>query len=109
MGKTEIPASAPASRPAERDPQVFLKSILDGIRDYAVAALDPDGTIRTWNGGAERLYGYAAPDAIGRGIAILWPQETLTAVPFSVIADTARRAGGWDAEIDHSRRDGTRF
>ncbi len=38
----------------------------------AVLSLDTDGAIRTWNAGAERLYGYAAAEAIGHdGAALL--------------------------------------
>ena len=41
----------------------------------AIFSIDPDRTIRTWNPGAERLYGYAAAEALGQRISILCPDH----------------------------------
>lgn len=37
----------------------------------AILLMSPDGTIRTWNRGAERLFGYAAGEAVGRAVGDL--------------------------------------
>ena len=39
----------------------------------AIYSLDADGTITTWNKAAERLYGYASDEVIGRKVDILYP------------------------------------
>ena len=41
----------------------------------AIFSIDPDLTIKTWNGGAERLYGYTALEAIGRSLQIVCPEQ----------------------------------
>jgi two-component system sensor kinase FixL len=41
--------------------------------DDAMVAKDLDGTILSWNGGAERIYGYAAAEAVGRPIYLIVP------------------------------------
>src|SRR5436190_19661708 len=41
----------------------------------AIFSIDPDLTIKTWNGGAERLYGYSAAGAIGRRLSVICPDE----------------------------------
>lgn len=41
----------------------------------AVLGNDLDGNVTDWNRGAERLYGYAASEMIGRNVAILVPRE----------------------------------
>ncbi len=41
----------------------------------AIFATDLEGTIVTWNAGAEALYGYCARDVIGRAVGILFPAE----------------------------------
>jgi PAS domain S-box-containing protein len=46
----------------------------------AIVSLAPDGTIRTWNAAAERLFGYAASEAIGQPVAMLAPHDALQAL-----------------------------
>jgi PAS domain S-box-containing protein len=43
--------------------------------DDAIIGKDLNGTVLTWNTGAERLYGYAADEAIGKCITMLEPNE----------------------------------
>ena len=41
----------------------------------AIFSIDPDLIIQTWNGGAERLYGYSAAEAIGSPLKTICPDE----------------------------------
>ncbi len=43
--------------------------------DDAIISKSPDGTILTWNPGAERMYGYSEAEAVGQSISILIPQD----------------------------------
>jgi PAS domain S-box-containing protein len=43
--------------------------------DDAVVGTDPHGTITTWNKAAERIFGYAAAEAVGRPIGVLVPPD----------------------------------
>ncbi|MEU3461183.1 PAS domain S-box protein [Streptomyces sp. NPDC006733] len=51
-----------------------LAVLVESSQD-AILAKTLDGTITYWNAAAQRLYGYAAEDAIGRSIAMLAPPE----------------------------------
>jgi len=44
-----------------------------GFTQDAVNGVDRDGVINVWNPGAERLYGYAASEAIGQSISLIYP------------------------------------
>src|SRR5689334_22153270 len=52
----------------------ILAAIVESSDD-AMIAKDLDGTILSWNQGAERMYGYPAEEAIGRHISLIVPPE----------------------------------
>jgi diguanylate cyclase (GGDEF)-like protein/PAS domain S-box-containing protein len=49
--------------------------------DDAIISKALDGTIQTWNGGAERMYEYSAVEAIGKPISIIFPDEEWNEIP----------------------------
>jgi len=58
---------------AERD-QSFLEAVIASAED-AIISKDLDGIITTWNGAAERLFGYMAHEVIGKSGTILIPSD----------------------------------
>ena len=90
----------PAARP-EDDEALRL-----GLDVAAVVVRSPEGVIRHWSAGAERLFGYGAAEAVGR------VAHELLRTRF---AEGGRRAasaelmqtGHWHGELRHRRRDGS--
>ena len=71
-----------AQRRMEREKanQLLMARLLASIvetSDDAIVSKSLDGTIQTWNAGAQRLFGYSPEQAIGRHISILIPPERL--------------------------------
>ena len=52
----------------------LLAAIIEHTDD-AIFSKDPDGTITSWNKGAERLYRYSASEAIGMSVGELVPAD----------------------------------
>jgi PAS domain S-box-containing protein len=66
------PSLAPFSDPVGM--QEMLAAIVESSDD-AIISKDLNGTIMSWNKGAERVFGYAAEEAIGRPITMLLPPD----------------------------------
>src|SRR4051812_40591519 len=43
-----------------------MRLLVDGMRDYAIISVDPDGLVGSWNAGAEKLFGWTADEVRGR-------------------------------------------
>ncbi len=57
-----------------------LASIIDSSED-AILAKGLDGTVTSWNRGAERIYGYTAEEVIGKNIGMLVPDDRPEEIP----------------------------
>ncbi len=53
-----------------------FKALIDSSDD-GIISKDVRGVIRTWNAGAERIFGYSAQEAIGQHVSMLFPPERL--------------------------------
>jgi PAS domain S-box-containing protein len=57
-----------------QEARVHLAAIVESSDD-AILSKDLDGIIRTWNGGAERIFGYSAQEIIGKPVLTIIPAE----------------------------------
>jgi PAS domain S-box-containing protein len=53
-----------------------FRLLVDGVQDYAIYMLDPDGKITSWNSGAQRITGYNADQVIGRSTEMFHRPKT---------------------------------
>ena len=69
-----------------REVEQHFTELVAGVEDHAIFLLDPNGIIKSWNAGAQRIKGYAANEIIGQpftrfytpeAIDSGWPQEEL--------------------------------
>jgi PAS domain S-box-containing protein len=79
------------------------------VRDYAIFKLDPDGTVATWNAGAERIKGYRADEIVGQHFSRFYPEEDVRAGKCEMELSEATREGRFEDEGWRLRKDGTRF
>lgn len=85
------------------------QSILDSVRDYAIFSLDEQGRVATWNRGAERVFGYAEDEIIGRHVSVLFtPEDRAAGVPEREL-EMAATVGSAGDDRWFLRKDGSRF
>lgn len=79
---TAAPANDKSTIPGPTliDSSWYLAAIVDSSDD-AIVSKDLNSIIRTWNKGAERLFGYTAEEVIGKPVTILIPKDRLDEEP----------------------------
>jgi PAS domain S-box-containing protein len=92
-----------------RQSEERFRLLLEGVEDYAIYLLDPEGRVSSWNYGAQRITGYTADEIVGQSFERFYPPEDAAAGRPAQELRTAtlnRRAEdiGWRV-----RKDGTRF
>jgi PAS domain S-box-containing protein len=89
--------------------QETFRLVVEGVHDYAIFMLDPDGRIRSWSPGAARLKGYAAGEIIGRHFSVFYAPEDQAAGKPARELQVAGDTGRYEEEGWRVRRDGSRF
>src|SRR5690242_6905025 len=93
---------------AEREGELF-RLMVENVADYAIFVVDPEGLVRTWSQGAERLLGYREDEILGRTADVLYTPEDLgDHVPQRERQEALATGRGVDDRW-HVRKDGTRF
>jgi PAS domain S-box-containing protein len=86
-----------------------FRLLVQGVTDYALYMLDPQGLITNWNTGAARIKGYSEADVIGRHFSLFYtPEDRAKDLPALALA-SARRDGRYESEGWRCRKDGTQF
>jgi PAS domain S-box-containing protein len=86
-----------------------FRLLVEGITDYAIYMLDPEGHVTNWNKGAERIKGYKAREIVGQHFSTFYtPEDKAAGLPQRAL-ETARKEKHFLAEGWRVRKDGTRF
>ena len=85
------------------------RRLVEGISDYAIFWLQPDGAVATWNAGAFHATGYSAEDMVGAPFSALFSGEDNRAAAPAALLDLALREGRSELDTWLVRKDGSRF
>ena len=94
---------------AVRQGEERFSLLVDSIRDYSILLLSPEGTITSWNPGAQLVEGYEASEVIGLNHAVFFASEEITQGNPALTLEMAAAAGQHEDEGWRVRKDGSRF
>jgi PAS domain S-box-containing protein len=94
---------------ALRKSEENLRLLVNGITDYEIFMLDPEGKILSWNLGAERSKGYRTEEVIGSPHSIFFTKEDIGRGVPMIELKTAAEKGRFEDEGWRVRKDGSRF
>lgn len=92
-----------------RQSEESLRLLVEGVKDYAILMLDPQGRVTTWNSGAERIKGYRAEEILGHHFSRFYPAEDIAAGKPEIGLLAAEKEGRYEDEGWRVRKDGSRF
>ena len=98
----------------ERDRALFeseqrFRMLVEGVHDYAIYMLDPEGHVSNWNAGAQRIKGYGRDEIVGQHFSRFYTEEDRAGGEPQRALETALREGKYEREAWRVRKDGTRF
>lgn len=98
-----------AHEEALRESEERFRFMIEGVRDYAIFMLSPDGVIESWNSGAQLIKGYSPSEVIGKHFSLFYRPEDLEAGKPQAELKAALEHGRAEEEGWRVRRDGSVF
>jgi two-component system, chemotaxis family, CheB/CheR fusion protein len=86
-----------------------LSLLLDAVKGHALFTVNGNGLVTSWNGGAERLFGYTETDVIGQNFSRFFTPEDIEAHLPAKLVEQASLDGAIEDRGWQVRKDGTRF
>lgn len=98
---TEMKSAQQATERARAE----LASLIEGSEDVSIIATDPDGTIRLFNPGAQRLLGYQAEELVGKhSPQLIHLREEVERRGRELSAERGREIAGFEVFVDAARQ-----
>jgi len=86
-----------------------FRLLVEGVVDYALYMLDPDGVVTSWNIGGQRIKGYTPDEIIGQHFSRFYTEvDRANGKPLRALR-IAREQGRYEEEGWRVRKDGTFF
>ncbi|WP_245312838.1 MASE1 domain-containing protein [Bradyrhizobium macuxiense] len=86
-----------------------FQTLIEGVVDYAIFALDKEGHVTSWNNTAQKIIGYSADEIIGKHFGIFYrPDERRAGSPAHAL-ESAIQSGKHEVEGWRIRKNGTPF
>lgn len=90
-----------------RESEERFRLVVEGVQDYAIFMLSPEGIVLNWNAGAERVKQWRAEEIVGRHFSVFYLPEDLAAGKPMQHLEMAARLGHFRVEDRRVRKDGS--
>ncbi|HEY4590978.1 MAG TPA: ATP-binding protein [Thermoanaerobaculia bacterium] len=87
----------------------LFRLLVEGVKDYAIFMLDPEGRVASWNPGAELIKGYRADEILGRHFSVFYPADAIARGWPEHELQMAQGEGRFEDEGWRVRKDGSLF
>ncbi len=94
---------------ALRDSEDRFRLVVEGVEDYAIFMLDPQGRVASWNAGAQRIKGWSEQEILGQDFSRFFAPEAVSRGRPRHELDVAAAEGHFREEAERVRKDGSRF
>ncbi len=98
-----------AAQEALRESERQFRLLVEGVTDYALYMLDPNGVVTSWNAGAKRIKGYAAGEIVGQHFSRFYAERDRAAGVPARALQVAAAEGRYEAQGWRVRKNGDRF
>ncbi len=86
-----------------------LQLLLNGITDFAIYTLDPEGYVISWNLGAARITGYQSDEILGKNFSCFYAPDDIASGKPAAQLRIAVSEGRFEEEGWRFRKDGSTF
>jgi PAS domain S-box-containing protein len=94
---------------AEQESAEAFRLLVEGVKDYSIFMLDPQGRVASWTPAAERVTGYTGDEIIGHDFLIMCTPEQIENGRPQRGLEIAAAEGRYEEEDWRIRKDGSRF
>lgn len=86
-----------------------FRLLVQGVKDYAIYLLDPEGHVTNWNAGAQAIKGYSESEIVGQHFSVFYTEEDRARGKPALALATAVQHGKFEGEAQRVRKSGERF
>ena len=94
---------------ALRESEQRFRVLVQGVKDYAIFMLDPEGRVASWTEAAQAMKGYRAEEIVGQHFSCFFTAEDRERGKPAEALRAAASMGRWEDENWRVRKDGSRF
>jgi PAS domain S-box-containing protein len=92
-----------------RQSEEQFRNLVEGVKDYAILMLDPQGCVTSWTDAAGRIKGYVGAEILGQNFSRFYTAQDRAGGHPEAVLRAAALTGAFEEQGWRIRKDGSRF